>query len=131
MAACSCSGPSNPVPEKKKTVLFYSCSGGANVADISDRVARALMKEGKGGMFCLAGLGANIPNMVQTAKDADLNLVMDGCPVDCARRIFERHGLKNVKHLRITDLGIEKAKGVPVTEEQVQKALAAARALIG
>lgn len=128
MADCACS---SPTPVQKKTVFFYSCSGGANVADISDRVARALMKEGKGGMFCLAGLGADIPGMVQTARDADLNLVMDGCPVDCAKKIFERHGLKNVRHLRITDLGIEKAKGVPVTEEQVQKALVAARALIG
>jgi uncharacterized metal-binding protein len=35
-----------------------------------------------------------------------------------------------VKYLRITDLGIEKAKGVPVTEEQVQKSLTAARAMI-
>lgn len=129
MAECACSSTPSAT-EKKKTILFYACSGGANVADISDRVARTLMKEGKGGMFCLAGLGANIPGMIDTAKNADLNLVMDGCPVDCAKKIFERHGLTNVKYLRITDLGIEKAKGVPVTEEQVQKSLNAARAMI-
>jgi uncharacterized metal-binding protein len=129
MAECACSSTPS-TSEKKKNILFYACSGGANVADISDRVARALMKEGKGGMWCLAGLGANIPSMIDTAKNADLNLVMDGCPMDCAKKIFERHGLSNVKYLRITDLGIEKAKGVPVTEEQVQKSLTAARAMI-
>jgi len=60
----------------KKTVLLYACSGGANVAEIADRAARELMFSGCGSMFCLAGIGAGIQGMVQTAKDADLNLVL-------------------------------------------------------
>jgi uncharacterized metal-binding protein len=105
----------------KKKVLVYACSGGANVAEISDRAARQLMGEGRGQMFCLAGLGAGIPNMIQTAREADLNLVIDGCPLDCARLIFQKLGLTNVKIIRVTDHGIEKAKGVKITDEQVQK----------
>jgi len=62
--------------------------------------------------------------MIQQAKDADLNLVIDGCPIDCARKIFERHGLKNVQYVRVTDLGIEKKKGVPVAEADVAKVVA-------
>jgi uncharacterized metal-binding protein len=108
---------------KTKNVLLYACSGGANVAEMSDRAARQLMREGRGSMFCLAGLGADLPKMVQQAKDADLNLVIDGCPVDCGRKIFERHGLKNVQYVRVTDLGIEKKKGVPVTEADVAKVI--------
>jgi len=122
--SCCCSGT------KKKTVLLYACSGGANVAEMSDRAARQLMREGAGSMFCLAGLGADLPNMVQQAKDADLNLVIDGCPIDCARKIFERHGLKNVQYVRITDLGIEKKKGVPVTEAEVAKVVAKCREVL-
>jgi len=65
---------------EKKSVLLYACSGGANVAEIADRAARELMFSGCGTMFCLAGLGAAIEGMVQTAKDADMNIVIDGCP---------------------------------------------------
>ena len=118
--------------ECKQNVLIYACSGGANVAEIADRAARELMFEGCGRMFCLAGLGANIQGMVQTARDADLNLVIDGCPVDCARKIFDRHGLTNYRQLKVTDLGIEKAKGVRATDAQVaQVKKAAGKVLAG
>lgn len=116
--------------DKKKTVLLYACSGGANVAEICDRVARELMFAGEGAMFCLAGLGADIDGMVQTARDADLNLVIDGCDVDCAKKIFDRHGLTNYRQIKVTDLGIEKAKGVRCTQEQVAKVVAKAKEVL-
>lgn len=115
MSNCTCSGT-----KSDKNVLIYACSGAANVGEIADRVARRLMKEGAGGMFCLVGVGAQLPNMVETARKADLNLVLDGCSVDCSRKIFQNANLTNVKVLRLTDLGIAKAKGVPVTDEQVE-----------
>jgi uncharacterized metal-binding protein len=107
-------------------VLLYACSGAANVAEVADRATRSMVEAGVGSMFCLAGLGADIPDMVQKARDADLNLVIDGCSMDCAMKIFERHGLTNVMQIRVTDLGIEKAKGVRSTDEQVQATLQAA-----
>jgi uncharacterized metal-binding protein len=122
--SCGCTGECG-TPKKK--VLIYACSGAANVAEIADHVARQLTAEGLGAMFCLAGLGAGIPNMIQTAKDADLNLVLDGCPLDCARLIFEKAGVTNVKIIRVTDHGITKAKGVKITDEQVQKIAVLAR----
>ncbi len=64
-----------------KTVLLYACSGGANVGEIADKAARELMFAGQGTVFCLAGLGGDIQGMVQTARDADVNLVIDGCPI--------------------------------------------------
>lgn len=124
MADCTCGC------DKKKTVLIYACSGGANVAEISDRAARQLMFEGKGSMFCLAGLGAGIPGMIQAAKDADVNLVIDGCPMDCAKKVFEKAGVANFKYLKVTDLGIEKVKGVRCTEEQVQTVVAMAKQIL-
>ena len=59
MSECEC-GSCGP----EKTVLIYACSGGANVAEISDHAARELMFAGQGTMFCLAGLGADIQAMV-------------------------------------------------------------------
>ena len=112
------------------TVLFYACSGGANVGEIADRAARELMFEGQGSMFCLAGIGAGIEGMVQTARDADVNLVIDGCPMDCAKKVFEKAGITNYRYVKVTDLGIEKAKGVRCTQEQVDKVVAKAKEVL-
>jgi uncharacterized metal-binding protein len=136
MAGC-CGGNSAPAKnasccgsDKNKTVLIYACSGGANVAEISDRAARELMRSGAGTMFCLAGLGAGIPGMIQTSKDADVNLVIDGCPMDCARKVFEKAGVTSFAYVKVTDLGIEKKKGVPCTQEQVDRVVAKCREVL-
>ena len=113
-----------------KKVLLYACSGGANVAEISDRAARELMFSGAGSMFCLAGIGAGIQGMVQTAKDADVNLVIDGCPMDCAKKIFDKAGVTNYTQLKVTDLGIEKVKGIRCTQAQVDTVVAKAREML-
>ncbi len=118
-AECSC--------DQDKIVLIYACSGGANVGEVSDAAARKLMFEGQGTMFCLAGLGGDIQPMIQTARDADVNLVIDGCPMDCAKKVFDRHGVTNYKQIKVTDLGIEKVKGVRCTDEQVGQVVAFAR----
>jgi len=117
MAEC-CSG------NGKKTVLFYACSGGANVAEVADKAAREMMFAGEGIMFCLAGLGAGIDGMIQTARDADLNVVIDGCPMDCAKKTFDNCGVTNYVQVKVTDLGIEKVKGVRAMDEQVAEVLA-------
>lgn len=118
-ASTSCCGS-----DKKKTVLLYACSGAANVAEIADRAVREMMFSGCGTMFCLAGLGAGIQGMIRTAKDADVNLVIDGCPMDCAKKVFEKAGVTNYAYVKVTDLGIEKVKGVRSTQEQVDKVVA-------
>ena len=102
-----------------RIVLLYACSGGANVAEAADRACRDLMADGCGTMFCLAGLGGGIDGMIQTARDADANIVIDGCGMDCARMIFDNCGVTNYVQIKVTDLGIEKVKGVRATDEQV------------
>lgn len=114
MTDCCCGSNSG------KKVLLYACSGGSNVAEASDTACRQLMNQGLGRMFCLAGLGAGIENMVQQARDADLNVVIDGCPMDCARKIFDKLGVSNVHFVRATDLGLEKKdKGTRATDVEV------------
>jgi len=107
----SCSG---------QKVLLYSCSGAANVAEAADRACRQLSSEGRGSMFCLAGLGAGLEPMIQAAEDAELNIVVDGCDMDCGKKILDKCGIRNYIQIKVTDLDIEKAKDVPVTDEQVQ-----------
>lgn len=100
-----CEGCSN------ENVLIFSCSGGSDVAELTDRTARKLAKDGKGKMYCLAGLGAGIPNMLEVAKKASKIIAIDGCPVNCAKKIMENSGLKADTY-NLKDMGFEKGKTV-------------------
>ncbi len=106
-----------------KTVLLYSCSGGANVGEMADKAARQLMYEGCGQMFCIVGLGGDIQGMIQAAKDADMNVVIDGCDMDCGKKTFDRCGVTNYVQVKVTDLGIEKAKPKAATDDEVGKVI--------
>jgi uncharacterized metal-binding protein len=97
------------------------------VGEIADLAARAMMAEGIGRLHCLAGLGAKEPDKVRKARDASLNIVIDGCPTDCAKKILDSAGIFNYVHLRVTDQGIEKAKDARPTSQQVAFVAAKAR----
>ncbi len=110
-----------------RDVLLFACSGGANVAEMSDLAARRMVEDGCGTMFCLAGIGVGIEGMIERAEDADLNFIIDGCGMDCARKIFDNAGVSNYTQMRVTGLGIEKKKGVRAAPEQVEQVVDAAQ----
>ena len=69
---------------------------------------------------------------VQAAKDADVNLVIDGCPMDCARKCFDNAGIKGYEYIRATDLGISKLpKGNRATPEDVARIVNTAKQCLG
>lgn len=122
-SSCACGGGS--------LTLIFACSGASNVGEMADRAARKLAREGKGKMYCLAGLGGDVHNIIETTRSADRILVIDGCPVDCAKKTLDRLGIGKYAFLRVTDLGLEKGK-TPVTDEAIARAAAAgASALSG
>lgn len=101
---CSCNSG-------KKSVLLYSCSGAANTGNLADQVARKLFADGVGKMTCLAAVGAGNSGFVQSARNADLVVVIDGCPVACGKQIMDKLGIRHV-HIATTDFGVEKSKTV-------------------
>ncbi len=110
-------------------VLIFPCSGAADVGDLADRAARKLTKDGTGKMFCLAGVGAHIDDMLATVKAAEKILAIDGCPKDCVRRTLEHAGVTHALHMRLTDLG--HAKGAsPATDERIAEVAAQAKAML-
>jgi uncharacterized metal-binding protein len=56
--------------------------------------------------------------------------VIDGCPMDCAKKVFEKAGITNFAYIRVTDLGIEKQKGIRATDEQVATVVAKAKEVL-
>jgi uncharacterized metal-binding protein len=59
-----------------------------------------------------------------------VNLVIDGCPVDCAKKVFEQAGIKGYRYLRVTDLGIDKTKGACCSRQQIDQVMSKAREML-
>ena len=96
---------------KPSEVLLFACSGAANVGQISNDAAFELTREGKAKMFCLAGLGGHIPAIIEATKQAKKIIVVDGCPVGCAKSIVEHAGFNIDGYVLVTEAGIEKVPG--------------------
>jgi len=99
--------------------IVMACSGASDVGQISDLVARKLRDNGVRKMNCLAVVGAGIEKSIEDLKTKEL-LVIDGCSIDCGKRMMEKNNISNYKYLRVTDLGFVKGK-TAITEDSIQK----------
>ncbi len=109
--------------------LIFPCSGSSDTGEIADRAARRLTKEGAGKMFCLAGIGGRVSGIMASTEAASRILVIDGCPLNCARKTLEQAGFKEFEHLRLADLGLEKGKS-PVCDERIDEVAAQGRSFL-
>ncbi len=109
--------------------LIFACSGAADVGAISDRAARKLTKDGKGKMFCLAGVGGRVRGILDKTGAAARILAIDGCSLDCTKKTLEQAGFTSFAHVRVTDLGMEKGKA-PTTDQNVEVVASAAGPLL-
>jgi len=100
--------------------LIFACSGATDVGEIADRAARKIAKDGLGKMFCTAGIGGRISDIMKTTEAASEILAIDGCPLNCVKNSLEHAGLKNFKHLQLDEIGMEKFNS-PVTDERIDQ----------
>ena len=110
-------------------MLIFACSGAADVGELADRAARQLYREGAGKMYCLAGIGAGLSSFIESTKTAKGVLAIDGCSVECAKKLLEKNDITDFGYIRITDLGMEKGKS-PVTQESITTIAAKGRELL-
>ena len=104
---------------KKENIMILACSGNCNVGQLSNRAAVELTKEGFGTMLCLAGIGAGLSGFVQSAKDAERMVVIDGCDNACGRTILENAGVSLKKHVIVTQLDIKKSNDLSLNTEDL------------
>ena len=120
-STCSCGA-------EGKTRIIYSCSGiGSNVGQLANAAACQLASEGYGGGSCLAGIGGGIEKLVGVGKAADERIVIDGCPVACAKKIMDDKRLRIDRYVMITELGISKTPGPVFNENDVKTVINAVR----
>jgi uncharacterized metal-binding protein len=102
--------------------LILGCSGGSNVGQISNNVMIELDRKGVGNAYCLAGIGAGLTGFIESAKAAK-TIVIDGCPVGCGKKAFEKYGLEPSQYFVVTELGIAKTHDFSKLEDETKDAL--------
>jgi len=112
------------------STLIFSCSGAADVGEISDLAARQLTSEGAGKMYCLAGIGGRVKGILETTQNAAFILAIDGCSLDCVKLCLEEAGITKFDQMRVTDLGLEKGKS-PATDENISTVVMAVSEELG
>ncbi len=107
--------------------IVLSCSGAADLGCISDKVARKLNAEGIRKMGCLALAGANIESSINSFKSSNV-LLIDGCAVECGKKILDNNEITNYSYLKLTDLGLVKGE-TEVTDHNINMVYNAATSL--
>jgi len=120
--SCCCGGEARVV---------LACSGGSNVGQLTNEVAKRLTISGDAKFLCLAGVGGHVPGMVLSVRGGDKVLALDGCAVACARKCLEAADIVDFEYVCVTDLGIEKRPGFDVPEADAERVIAACREKLG
>lgn len=115
---------------KGSTNLIFSCSGAADVGELADRATRKLTKSGIGKMYCLAGIGGNVQGIIETTKKADKILAIDGCSVECTKKLLESKGFSNFNYIQLEKIGFEKGK-TEINDSNVEIVFSEANKLLG
>jgi uncharacterized metal-binding protein len=105
---------------RQYSAIILPCSGGSNGGQISNAVALKLDDEGKGRMYCLASIAANLDVMISAARRAKRIVAIDGCQMACARKIVEHAGLKVTDWICVAQENIPKAHNLKLVPEEVE-----------
>ncbi|NSW58097.1 MAG: putative zinc-binding protein [Armatimonadetes bacterium] len=100
-------------------VLIVPCGGASNCGQATSEAAVQLTREGVGEIFCLAGLAAHIPEMIETARQARRVCVVDGCSLQCARKTVEHAGITVTDHLDLSREDVPKARDFQRVQQNV------------
>ncbi|MDW7732088.1 MAG: putative zinc-binding protein [Methanolobus sp.] len=111
---CSCGSDS---------VGIFPCAGASNVGQLSNALAVEMHKMGTGNMMCTVGIGGRRAGLLRSAEGCERIIVIDGCPVNCAKETMEQAGIHIDRHILLTDLGIQKNKELDIDPSKVKEVL--------
>ena len=118
---CSC-GSTDALPVKR---IIFPCAGVANVGQITNCAAIQLTEEGYGGASCVALLATGAEGLMKNIASSDEILILDGCQVQCGRKIAEEQGIAIDQHIVVTELGITKAGSKDYSDEDIETVVSA------
>lgn len=107
----------------KELPLVYACSGASSAAQMANHLAVRLDRLKVAEMSCIAGVGGDVKPLVRTAKSGRPIIALDGCPLQCAAKILQRHGIAVGKHVDLSEWGVPKRKHEDFDPQQAAEAL--------
>jgi uncharacterized metal-binding protein len=114
------------VPE---TALFVCFGAMSNVGMMTGLAAIEAVKQvepGKAGIFCLGGLPTQAPTVIAKTQAVKRIVTVDGCPLNCSRKIVEQAGFTPTKTINlVTDCGIQKKPSSEYKQEDMEPAIKA------
>jgi uncharacterized metal-binding protein len=116
--SCSCG-------QNEKKRIIFPCAGQANTGQLTNLAAVQLTEEGFGSIACIALLAIGSEGLVANAKNVDEVVILDGCPMLCAKKIAESQGVSVGQHLVMTDLGIIKGPSKSYTDDDIENIVSA------
>ncbi|MDD1685134.1 MAG: putative zinc-binding protein [Methanoregula sp.] len=107
--------------------LIFSCSGASNVGVLSFQAAIRLAQEGVGQFSCIAGIGSKNLQMIRAVKLAGERMVIDGCPIGCAKKIMDANLIPIDRYVIVTELGIDKTHDFDVDDSDLETVVEAVK----
>jgi uncharacterized metal-binding protein len=114
------------VPENALFVCFGAMSNVGMMTGLAAIEAVKQVEPGKAGIFCLGGLPTKAPSVLAKTEAVKHIITVDGCPLNCARKIVEQAGFTPSRVINlVTDCGIQKRPGAQPEPDEMQAAVAA------
>jgi uncharacterized metal-binding protein len=114
--------------------LFVCFGGMSNVGTLTGLAGLEAVKRagpGKAAIFCLGGLPTGAPTVLEKTSKVDRIIVVDGCPLNCARKIVEQAGFHpDAAITLVDDCGIKKGPPTQYTADDMELATNAILAAI-
>ena len=95
---------------------------------MANHVALRLDREGEAEMSCIAGVGGNVPHLVNIARSGRPILALDGCALECTRSSLAERGVQPAVHLLLNEQGVKKRYATDFAPEEAERVLEQARA---
>lgn len=89
--------------------LVYACAGCSLAGRVAYDVAQELTRRNVAQMSCLAGVAAELPVFTKPLGEREA-WVIDGCPLECAKAVFDKLGRPVDRHIRLREYGVPKTE---------------------
>lgn len=116
------------VPENALFVCFGCLSNVGTLTGLAGLEVVRQVGPQKAGIFCLGGLATEAKMVLDKARAAQRIITVDGCPLNCARKIVERAGFTPDRIINLVqDCGLQKGPPLQYGDEDLQVAIKAIR----
>jgi len=114
--------------------LFVCFGGMSNVGTLTGLASMEAVKRagpGKAAIFCLGGLPTGAPSVIEKTTSVGRIVTVDGCSLNCARKIVEQAGFHpDATITLVDDCGIKKGPPTQYTADDLETAVAAILAAV-